>query len=75
MFKVYSTPICPECAKLKQFLNEKGIIFQEIDVLADKDAADFVVENTGMRKVPVFQAGDAFIVGFNRLEIEKTLNC
>lgn len=73
MFKVYSTPICPECTKLKNFLNEAGVDFEEINVLENKDAADFVVEMTGMRRVPVFQADDLLIVGFNKSEIEKIL--
>lgn len=73
MFKVYSTPVCPECKKLKNFLSDAGVEFEEINVLEDKDAANFVVEKTGMRRVPVFQADDLLIVGFNKIEIEKIL--
>ena len=73
MFKIYSTPVCPECKKLKNFLDEQGIAFEEINVIEDREAANFVVEKTGMRRVPVFQADDLLIVGFNKPEIEKIL--
>lgn len=76
MIKIYSTPVCPECMKLKNFLRDKGVVFQEINVLEDKEAANFVVSTTGMRRVPVFQAVEdgGLIVGFNKEEIEKALD-
>ena len=74
MFKVYSTPTCPECVRLKKFLSDMGISFEEVNVFENKDAADFIVKSTGMRRVPVFQSDDKMIVGFNQNEIEKMLN-
>lgn len=76
MIKIYSTPICPECMKLKNFLRDKGVEFEEINVLEDKEAANFVVSNTGMRRVPVFQADEDcdLIVGFRKEEIERALD-
>ena len=37
--KVYSTPTCPWCKKLKAWLSENKIEFQNIDVAADQEAA------------------------------------
>ncbi|MDA7857993.1 glutaredoxin family protein, partial [bacterium] len=37
--KVYSTSTCPYCRMLKGFLEEKNVIFENIDVGSDSQAA------------------------------------
>ena len=71
--KVYSTPSCPYCQLLKQFLEDKGIKFQTIDVSQDKKAQDYIVAKTGKMAVPVTEIGDKIITGFEKEEILKTL--
>lgn len=41
---VYSTPTCPWCIRVKQFLKENNILFLEWDVSVDKLAADELVK-------------------------------
>jgi len=36
--KIYSTPSCPYCVTLKEYLKEKGFKYKEIDVAKDKKA-------------------------------------
>ena len=50
--QVYSTRWCRDCRAAKQFLDEHGIAYSEIDVDADPAAAAEVVRRTGKRAVP-----------------------
>jgi mycoredoxin len=54
--RVYSTRWCPDCRWTKQFLRERGIPFEEINVDEDPDAEDLVLRvNEGRRKVPTLE--------------------
>lgn len=72
--KIYSTPICPYCIALKDFLKEKNVIFEEIDVSQDKKAAEQIIEKTGQMGVPVIEIDNEIIVGFDREKIEELLD-
>jgi len=71
--KVYSTPTCPWCHKVKDFLKEKGVKFKDINVAEDDKAAQEMVEKSGQRGVPVIVIGDKVIVGFDQAAIEAEL--
>lgn len=71
--KVYSTPTCPYCHILKDFLKEKKIEFEDIDVAADQDAAKEMIEKSGQMGVPVTDINGKIIVGFDKGAIEKEL--
>jgi len=71
--KVYSTPTCPWCMKLKAWLKEKSIEFENIDVSEDQDAAQKMIEKSGQMGVPQTEIGDKMIVGFNTDAIEEAL--
>ncbi|HQF91165.1 MAG TPA: glutaredoxin domain-containing protein, partial [Synergistaceae bacterium] len=51
--KVYSTPTCPWCTKVKEYLKGKGVTFTSVDVSQDRDAARDMVARTGQMGVPV----------------------
>ena len=38
--EIYTTPICPYCARAKRLLTEKGVAFTEIDVQANPGRRD-----------------------------------
>ena len=71
--KVYSTKTCPWCHKAKEFLKEKGIKFEDIDVGADQKAAEEMIKKSGQMGVPVLDINGNIIVGFDREAIEKAL--
>ena len=71
---VYTTPTCPWCGKVKDFLNEKGVSYQEMDVAKDPAGARQMIERTGQRSVPVTVVGDQTIVGFDREGLERILS-
>ena len=71
--KVYSTKTCSWCHKVKDFLNDKGIKFEDIDVGANPKAANEMVEKSGQMGVPVTEINGKVIVGFDKEAIEKAL--
>ncbi|HEX2954160.1 MAG TPA: glutaredoxin family protein [Bacillota bacterium] len=70
---VYTTPTCPWCTKLKGYLNEKGIPFQEVNVAASPEAAGKLMNVSGQRSVPVTTVGDQVVVGFDPEGIDHLL--
>lgn len=70
MVKVYSTPTCPWCVRVKDFLKEKNIEFEDINVAEDTNAAQEMVEKSGQMGVPVLDINGTIIVGFNKAAIE-----
>jgi len=72
--RVFSTPTCPYCVTLKEFLREKGFEFEDIDVSQDQKSLDEMVKKSGQMGVPVVDINGQIIVGFNREKIDKLLN-
>jgi len=71
--KVYSTSTCPWCKKIKEFLTEKKVKFDDIDVGANQEAANEMVEKSGQMGVPVIDIDGKIIVGFDKEALEKAL--
>ena len=74
MIKVYSTPTCPYCVTLKNFLKEKGFEFEDIDVSQSQELLDEMVEKSGQMGVPVVDINGEIIIGFDREKIVKLLD-
>ncbi len=72
--KVYSTPSCPYCELLKQFLKDEGVEFEAIDVSQDEKAQNYIMEKTGKMAVPVTEIDDEIVIGFDRAKIVQLLN-
>ncbi len=71
--RVYSTSSCPWCTRAKQFLKENNIDFQDIDVSANQQAADEMMQKTGQMGVPVLDVDGQIIVGFDKERIKSAL--
>lgn len=72
--KVYSTPTCPWCTVAKNYLTSKNVIFEDLDVSKNREAATEMVQKSGQRGVPVIEINGNFIVGFDQATIDKLLN-
>ena len=72
--KVYSTPTCPYCSMLKEFLRRNNIEFEEIDVAANRDAAVEMIAKSGQMGVPVIDIDGTVVIGFNEAAIRGRLN-
>lgn len=58
---------------LKNFLKEKGIEYEDIDVSADQEKAQYMIGKTGQMGVPQTEIGDTWIIGFNKQKIMDAL--
>ncbi|MBD3204218.1 NrdH-redoxin [Candidatus Woesearchaeota archaeon] len=70
---VYSTPTCPWCKKIKDYLKEKDVDFIEHNVAEDTKAREEMVEKSGQLGVPVVDIDGTVIVGFDKDKIDKSL--
>ena len=66
--RLYTTPICPYCARAKALLTQKGITFEEVDVYMDAAARKEMFEKSGRRTVPQIFIGDRHIGGCDDLQ-------
>jgi len=71
---VYTTPSCPYCNKLKQYLNKYGIRYTDINVAANQQAAQEMVRKSGQRGVPQTDINGKIIIGFDVPKLSKLLN-
>ena len=71
---IYSTPICPHCIKLKEYLKSKNIKFVDIDVSADPDKIREMIDKSGQMTTPVVDIEGEIIVGFNKEKIDNILD-
>ena len=58
---------------VKEYLKEKGIEFEEIDVGSNKEKAQEMVEKSGQMGVPVLEIGEKIVIGFNKEKIDALL--
>lgn len=72
--RIFSTPTCPYCVTLKEFLKEHNINFEDIDVSQNKKALDEMVKKSGQMGVPVVDIDGKIIVGFDKEKISQLLN-
>ena len=74
MIRIYSTPACPYCFTLKEFLKRHNIEFEDIDVSKDQKALKEMVEKSGQMGVPVVEIDGEIVIGFDKEKICKILN-
>jgi glutaredoxin-like YruB-family protein len=71
---IYSTPTCSWCQAAKDYLHQREIEFEDVDVSADMGRAMEMVEKSGQQGVPVIDIDGEIIVGFDRPRIDSLLN-
>lgn len=65
--QIYSTQQCPYCVRAKALLQAKGLPYEEIDVSADIEVMQEMVQRSGNRSVPqIFIDGEP-VGGFQEL--------
>jgi glutaredoxin len=59
--RIYSTSWCPDCWRTKQFLRERGISYEDINVDEDPEAEELILRvNNGLRKVPTLEVAGRY---------------
>lgn len=71
--KVYSTPTCHYCQMLKEFLNSKGVAFENFDVSSDLGKRKEMMDKSGQMGVPVVFVDEEMVVGFNEEKLTELL--
>lgn len=62
--EIYTTLMCPYCARAKALLEQKGVAYREIDVGMDTDLrTEMMARANGRRTVPQIFINDAHIGG------------
>lgn len=72
--RVFSTPTCPYCITLKEFLKDNKIEFEDLDVSQDSAAREEMIKKSGQMGVPVIEINGEIVVGFDKEKISKLLN-
>ena len=73
MVKIYTTPTCVYCKSLKEYFNEKGIVFEEVDVSLDEKELEKMVAISGQMGVPVTEIEGDVVIGFDKAKIDEIL--
>ncbi len=70
---VYSTQACPFCIRVKLFLKDNNISYEELDVSSNTALGEEMVKKSGQMGVPVLDIDGEIIVGFDKEKIKKAL--
>ena len=73
MVIVYSTPTCPYCSMVKEYLKNKNIPFSDIDVSQNITAAEEMIRKSGQSGVPVIDFNGQIVIGFDRSKLYKLI--
>ena len=70
---LYTSPTCPSCAMIEEYLSSHGVKYEKIDITKDRQALEELVRRTGKMITPDVQIGDEIVVGFDKLAIDQLL--
>lgn len=66
--EMYVKSTCPFCAAAGRLLQGKGVEWTEIDIGAEPERRDEMIERSGRRTVPQIFIGDEHVGGFDDLD-------
>jgi glutaredoxin len=69
--RLFIKPYCPWCHKAMRWLDERGIQYEKLDVIADAKAMDEMVKLSGQTLAPVIDVDGKVLVDFGPEELEK----
>jgi glutaredoxin 3 len=68
--RIYTTSYCPFCVRAKRLLDNKGVLYREVDVTADAELRErMIVESGGRRTVPQIFIDGRPLGGFEELQV------
>lgn len=71
--KVFSTPTCPYCVRVKDYLKGHAVSFENVDVSTDRTGLQEMMRVSGQMGVPVVVIDGEVIVGFDQARIAAKL--
>jgi glutaredoxin len=57
----------------KEYLNAKGVKYENVDVSASKENAQEMIDRSNQMGVPVIDVDGKLIIGFDKAELDKLL--
>ena len=69
--RLFIKPYCPWCHKAIRWLDERGIRYEKLDVIADAEAYDEMVELSGQELAPVIDVDGKVLADFAPEELEE----
>jgi glutaredoxin len=69
--RLFSKPHCGWCDKAQRWLDERGIQYEKIDVIADEKAMAEMVKLSGQTFTPVIEVDGQILADFGPEELEK----
>jgi len=70
---VYSTTTCPYCVMAKDWLKQKKVSFEDVNVGTNQEKAQEMIKKSGQMGVPVIDVEGTIIIGFDKPRIEEAL--
>ena len=70
---VYSTTTCPFCTMVKDWLKDKGVSYDDVNVGTDQDKAKEMMDKSGQMGVPVIDIEGTVVIGFDKPKLEEAL--
>ena len=70
---VYTTPTCPWCTTVKNYLKKNGVRYSEVDVASDQNAAQSMVSKSGQQGVPQTEINGEMVIGFDQTKLKRLL--
>jgi len=70
---VYTTPTCPWCTTVKNYLRKNGVRYTEVDVASDQSAAQSMVSKSGQQGVPQTEIDGQMVIGFDQTKLNQLL--
>ncbi len=71
---VYTSNFCPWCDKVKEFLKENNVEFEEKNVQENPELGKEMQEKSGQLGVPVIDIDGKIIIGFNVPALKEALS-
>ncbi|MBI5775102.1 MAG: glutaredoxin family protein [Verrucomicrobia bacterium] len=68
--RLFIKPFCPWCDEAMDWLDERGIRYEQLDVTADRTARDEMLELTGQTRAPSIDVDGKILADFGADELE-----
>jgi len=69
--RLFIKPYCGWCHKAERWLKDHGVKYETLDVIADSEAFDEMVELSGQTLAPVIDVDGEVLADFGPEELEK----
>ena len=69
--RLFIKPYCPWCHRAVDWLNTHGIKCKTLDVIADPEAYEEMIELSGQSYAPVIEVGDDILADFGPEELAR----